>query len=148
MKFLLGFISFIGLIALIINGVYLGGSIAVEIAKNKLKDQEEVINEEIEDNNVTVESVRVYEVYLAKNFKTIVLKVQVEKETSFEVKVFESKISDFDDMQELVEVNLSQYHDISRLLRLDTQEDKGKAITFMVISLSTWLGFLILKKLA
>lgn len=149
MKFLLGAISFIGFLALIVSVGYLGMGILLEAGQNKINNQEEVIRQEISFQESTViNSIEIKNVYLSKNFKTVVFNTLVEKPDTYEIRVLEAKLSDLDDVTVLNPVNYGNLRDVSQILRLDTTEMKGNAITFMIISLSTWIGFWILKRLA
>lgn len=149
MKFLLGAISFIGFLALIVSVGYLGMGLLLEAGQNKINDQEEVIKQEIIFQESTViNSVEIKKVYLAKNFKTVVFTTLVEKPETYDLRVLEAKLTDLDEITILNPVSFSGLRDVSQILRLDITEMKGNAITFMIISLSTWIGFWILKRLA
>ncbi|VEU82395.1 hypothetical protein [Acholeplasma hippikon] len=149
MKFLLGFISFLGFIALLGSGAYLGYGLITEKVQNKMEEQKEVLLSELSIiEQALVSDVVIDELYYAKNFKDVVIKVTFEKTLIEEEVFYSASISNLDEYTELTDFDSTKYHNFSRVLTDNPGEVKGNAITFLIISLSTWLGFWILKKLA
>ena len=150
MKFLLGFISFVGFIALLCSGAYLGYGFLTEKVQEIVLSQEEAIEDNLSlIEGASVQSIDVTNLYFAKNFQSIAIDVEIERLITVEEKTYTAKLNNPSELTEAnSEFTYGAYHDVTRVISDHPEEVKGNAITFIIISLSTWIGFWILKTLA
>lgn len=149
MKFLLGLISFFGFLALLASGAYLGYGVLIEDLNKKLDVEVQKVEESLPPlEQALVNEIHVENMFIAKNFSNLAFNLVFDKGIVSESKKYGSPLMNIKDFEEIESFDSTKYYEVSFIVKDNPETVKADAITFLVISLSTWIGFWILKKLA